>query len=95
MGTGGTSASASASSASFTRDLELGVTGADVKALQIFFNTHGFSIASSGPGSSGNETTMFGSLTRAALLQYPQNKGITPAVGYFGPKTRASVNAGQ
>ena len=92
----GTSTGAGVSSiGSFMRDLELGVTGADVKTLQVFLNTHGYTIASSGAGSLGNETTMFGSLTRAAVIKYQKAKGITPAVGYFGPKTRAAVNAGK
>ena len=80
-----------AASASFTRDLEVGVTGEDVRALQQFLNENGFMIAESGPGSPGNETTMFGGLTRAALAAFQAANGITPSVGYFGPKTRAFV----
>lgn len=88
------SAANTASSASlFTRNLDSGATGNDVKALQMFLNTHGYTIASSGPGSSGNETSTFGSLTKLALVKYQKAKGITPSVGYFGPKTRASVSA--
>jgi len=41
------------------------ITGDDVKKLQEFLNTNGFKLADSGPGSPGNETTFFGSLTRA------------------------------
>src|SRR3989338_3237708 len=78
---------------SFTRDLEVGSTGDDVKALQAYLNTRGYVIASSGPGSSGNETTKFGGLTRAALVKLQKAAGITPAAGYFGPKTRAYVAA--
>ena len=40
-----------------------------------------------------NETLFFGALTRAAVAKYQQAKDITPPVGYFGPKTRAAVNA--
>jgi hypothetical protein len=79
----------------FQTDLTAGSLGDDVKGLQTFLNTHGYSVASSGPGSRGNETSMFGGLTRAALVRYQKAKGITPAVGYFGPKTRASINAEQ
>lgn len=75
-----------------TRNLSLGSTGADVKALQVFLNTHGFAVASAGPGSPGNETTTFGGLTRAALAKFQKAKGITPAVGYFGPITRAAIS---
>ncbi|MCR4334090.1 MAG: peptidoglycan-binding protein [Patescibacteria group bacterium] len=94
LGTG-TGASASSMTA-FTRDLEVGVAdGSDVKELQMFLNTHGYTVASSGPGSSGNETTKYGALTKAAVIKYQKAKGITPAVGYFGPKTRAAVSADQ
>lgn len=72
----------------FTRDLKLGATGADVKQLQQFLNTHGFIIATAGAGSPGGETSMFGSATQKALIRFQMANGITPAVGYFGPKTR-------
>src|SRR3989344_7354444 len=77
--------------ASFTRDLKLGSTGADVKALQIYLNAHGFAVAASGSGSLGNETTYFGSATQAALIKFQSARGISPAVGYFGPLTRAGL----
>jgi hypothetical protein len=78
----------------FKSNLTVGSLGSEVKALQEFLNAKGYTIATSGPGSSGNETTRFGSLTRAALIKYQKAKGITPAVGYFGPLTRAAVEAG-
>src|SRR3989338_91208 len=78
---------------SFKRDLSIGITGEDVRALQVWLNTHGYAVAQSGPGSSGNETKMFGVLTSAALVKFQIAHGITPAVGYFGPKTRAVVTA--
>ena len=31
----------------------------------------------------------FGNLTKAAVAAYQTSVGITPAVGYFGPITRA------
>ncbi len=77
----------------FTRDLTVGSTGSDVKALQQFLNTHGAQVAASGAGSPGNETSYFGNLTRAAVAKYQAMVGISPAVGYFGPKTRAYVNS--
>ena len=80
-------------STAFTRNLEVGGTGDDVLALQKFLNANGFTIAESGPGSSGNETSTFGGLTRAALAKFQAANGITPSVGYFGPKTRAAINA--
>ena len=79
-------------SGSFTRDLQVGSTGNDVKALQVWLNGHGYVIAQTGPGSPGNETTMFGGATKAALMKFQQAKGISPASGYFGPKTRAALS---
>ena len=81
-----------AASGAFTRDLDVGSTGDDVKALQVFLNTHGYPLASSGPGSSGNETSTFGGLTQAALAKFQAAKGISPTMGYFGPKTRAAIS---
>lgn len=75
----------------FTRDLERGMRGEDVRALQVFLNTHGFRVAESGDGSPGNETTFFGPATQSALIKFQTAKGVTPAAGYFGPKTRAVV----
>ena len=77
--------------ASFTRDLKLGSTGADVKALQIYLNAHGFTVAASGPGSSGSETTYFGSATQTALIKFQSARSVFPAAGYFGPLTRAGL----
>lgn len=81
------------SGASFTRNLEVGMTGEDVTALQIFLNTHGYVVTESGAGSPGNETSRFGALTRSALAKFQAANGISPAVGYFGPKTRALINS--
>ena len=72
------------SATSFTRDLTIGSTGDDVKALQVYLNTHGFTIATSGVGSSGNESTYFGSLTKEALSKFQKAHGIA-ATGYCGP----------
>jgi len=80
-----------ATTGSFTRDLTLGSTGSDVQALQVFLNSHGFPIAATGPGSKGQESTYFGSLTQSALARFQAVNGIIPSVGYFGPKTRATV----
>lgn len=76
----------------FTRDLELGMSGADVKELQKFLNAKGFVISASGPGSAGSETTLFGSMTKTALAKFQTANKISPAVGYFGPLTRSAVN---
>ena len=77
----------------FTRDLSMGSRGDDVRALQVFLNNKGYLVAMTGAGSEGNETTTFGSLTRTALARYQTGVGIAPAVGYFGPTTRAHVHS--
>jgi len=77
----------------FKSNLTTGSLGSEVKALQEFLNAHGYTIATSGAGSPGNETATFGPATRAALVKYQKAKGITPASGYFGVKTRAAINA--
>jgi peptidoglycan hydrolase-like protein with peptidoglycan-binding domain len=87
-----TSISASTTT-SFTRNLEYGMQGQDVLALQEFLNANGFTIANSGPGSPGHETDYFGSATQSALIKFQQANHITPAVGYFGPITRASFTS--
>jgi len=75
----------------FTRNLEVGMLGKDVKELQQFLNTLGVTVAQTGPGSVGNETEKFGAATKAALMQFQKDHGITPASGYFGSITRAYI----
>jgi len=87
-GTGG----GSSMSCSFAKDLTLGSKGPDVKALQQFLNSKGYTVAKSGSGSPGNESEYFGPATKAALAKFQQANNISPAAGYFGPKTRAAVN---
>ena len=84
----------SAAVRAFKANLTVGSLGSEVKALQEFLNAHGYTVATSGAGSAGNETTRFGAATKAALIKYQKAKGITPAAGYFGEKTRTSVNSG-
>ena len=79
----------------FARNLIAGTSNSDVKTLQQYLNAKGFNITGSGSGSAGNETTFFGGLTKAALVKFQKSVGITPASGYFGPKTRAYIAAHQ
>ena len=75
----------------FTRTLMLGMSGADVKALQIFLNSHGFILAPTGPGSSGYETKNFGVKTKIALTKFQKANSISPAIGFFGQITKKIV----
>jgi peptidoglycan hydrolase-like protein with peptidoglycan-binding domain len=87
-------------SAPFTRSLALGSTGSDVKALQVFLNAHGFTIALSGNGSSGHETIYFGPATKVALMKFQQAykqdiltpQGLTAPTGFFGTATMKVMN---
>ena len=74
-----------------TRNLLSGSVGEDVKNLQKILNAQGFTVAASGPGSTGNETARFGALTRAAVIRFQKANNITPTAGYFGPITRAAM----
>ena len=80
----------------FTRNLTVGSTGEDVRELQKILNAEGFTIAKTGPGSPGNESTYFGLLTKQALIKYQSfyrsELGIVAGTGYFGPVTMKFVN---
>ncbi|MBI5079227.1 peptidoglycan-binding protein [Candidatus Wolfebacteria bacterium] len=69
----------------FTRDLAFDYQGEDVKKLQEFLRIRKFF--------DHRTTTYFGHITQKALADYQKSVGISPAVGYFGPKTRTLVNA--
>jgi hypothetical protein len=95
QGAGGSSVSSasSASRCSFTRSLSQGTNGQDVKCLQQYLNSAGYQVSARGAGSPGNETTFFGGLTRAAVARWQAGNGVSPAVGYFGPISRAKYDS--
>ena len=79
----------------FKKDLKKGMTDSDVKHLQVYLNSHGEPVASTGVGSSGKETSYFGDLTEKALIRFQSSHSISPAIGFFGPKTREFINSHQ
>ena len=69
----------------FRRDLGYGMTGSDVRALQLRLRAERM-YPTKGPFSD-----YFGSITLAAVKRYQRAHHI-PATGFVGPKTRASLN---
>ncbi|MES2623392.1 MAG: peptidoglycan-binding protein [Patescibacteria group bacterium] len=75
----------------FPRDLKANAKGNDVLALQQFLNRQGFTVAKSGAGSKGKETTLFGPATKNALIRFQKYYKIYPSVGFFGPLTKQFI----
>jgi peptidoglycan hydrolase-like protein with peptidoglycan-binding domain len=70
----------------FATDLTIGRSGATVTELQKFLIARGHTIPAGATG-------YYGEQTRAAVAQFQSAHNITPAVGYFGPMTRAKANS--
>ena len=83
-----------------SKTLQTGSTGSDVKRLQKFLNQNGFIVAKSGPGSPGQETTIYGKAVTAAVKRFQERYasrilkpyGLRRGTGSVGPSTRAAVN---
>ena len=73
-------ATPSASSSPFLISRQLWDEGPDILSLQQWFNANGFPLASTGPGSPGNETITFGLHTYAALIKFQEANNL-PATG--------------
>jgi hypothetical protein len=83
----------SSSITTYISDLELGITHPDVLTLQKYLNSNGYIINETlgEPGSIGYESDYFGEKTKQALIKFQKDKGLSPAEGYFGAKTRAMM----
>ncbi|MBI2056555.1 MAG: peptidoglycan-binding protein [Candidatus Sungbacteria bacterium] len=90
---GTTPPSGGATACTFTKDLTLGSTGDDVMCLQKYLNGAGFQVSASGAGSPGNETSYFGTRTKAAVSAWQSANGVSPTAGYFGAISRAKYAA--
>jgi murein L,D-transpeptidase YcbB/YkuD len=76
----------------FTRNLSFGMTGNDVKQLQLFLIQQNAGPAARRLKAHGT-TRNFATLTLNALMEFQEKAGIKPAFGFFGPITRAYVNS--
>ncbi|MFO0718667.1 MAG: peptidoglycan-binding domain-containing protein [Candidatus Paceibacterota bacterium] len=81
--------SASTVQCDFTKDLEIGSVGEDVRCLQRYLNAEGFKIAESGIGSPGQETNTFGMLTKEAVMRWQAAHNFSLKTGTFGPMSRS------
>ena len=99
--TGGSTTGGSCSF-TFTQNLTVGSTGAEVLGLQKFLNLSADTmVAAAGPGSKGLETSYFGPATAAAVSKFQVKYaseilaplGLTMGTGNFGASTRAKANA--
>jgi hypothetical protein len=96
-----TTTTSTASCFTFTQNLSKGKSGGEVMWIQKFLNSHGFTVATTGAGSSGNESSYFGAATKAAVIKF-QNAyasdiltpvGLTAGNGNWFAGTRAKANA--
>ncbi|PIR88233.1 MAG: hypothetical protein COU10_00375 [Candidatus Harrisonbacteria bacterium CG10_big_fil_rev_8_21_14_0_10_45_28] len=87
---------------SFNSNLFVGVSSADVQALQQALNANpATQLANSGPGSPGQETRYFGPITKTAVIKFQDlyksevlsPLGLSWGTGYVGPSTRKKLNA--
>lgn len=68
----------------FNQNLSPGTTATDVSSLQQFLTDEGLY--------SGPITATFGPLTKASVIKFQKQEGITPASGNFGSITRSHAN---
>src|SRR3989344_4625717 len=98
---GGSTTTAGGACFTFTQNLKQGQSGAEAMQVQKFLNSKGFTVAATGAGSPGNETSYFGPATKAAVIKFQNANaatvltpvGLTAGTGYWGPSSRAAANA--
>lgn len=88
-----------ANTGSLGATLIFGMSHPEVVTLQKILNKSGYVVATEGPGSPGNETTLFGNLTRIAVRRFQCEQNIvcagdenTTAFGVVGPRTRIALS---
>ncbi len=83
---GGSGLTGAAAQSMFNTDLTMGSKNSDVSSLQALLISKGYAIPAGATG-------YFGAQTLSAVMKWQADAGIMPAAGYFGPKSRAAVNA--
>lgn len=87
---------------SFSRNLNVGASGADVKCLQQLLNRDSETrVAVAGMGSAGFETMLFGPATKSAVIKFQEKfrteilvpSGLSRGTGMVGLATRIKLNA--
>lgn len=73
-------------------DFGCGSCGTHVQNLQMFLNRNGFTLATTGAGSVGSETSFFGPRTLAALKDFQSAHNI-PVTGVVDAQTRNVINS--
>lgn len=84
----------------FTRVLRPGMTGEDVKQLQIFLNRSGFRVSNAGAGSPGKESTVYSTRTELAVKRFQEAYAaailkpfsLTNGTGLVGSATLRLIN---
>ena len=82
--------SASAADGAITMTLKKGMKNVQVKYLQQTLNEKSYTVATTGAGSVGKETTTFGPATVSAVKAFQKAMGLV-ADGIFGAKSRAAL----
>ncbi len=95
-----TTTTSTVSAQAFTKTLSLGETHADVIRLQQFLNARGFTVATQGLGSKGQESSYYGVSTGVAVARFQEAyrteiltpRGLQSGTGNFDQATMTKVN---
>ena len=81
----------------FEGNMGPGSSGENVRALQEWLNENGYTVADSGAGSPGNETTYYGTLTQEAVGAFQDDQGVAYGQhrGWWGPASRDAARAAE